>query len=148
MQGFLPLTFTRNHLYAKKARGAAVWRLGDTKQRGTRSAVRKQVQRWTRGQGLNRRGGGGSTGKFIFEPFGEFGMLWYCKSTLIGRRVVVMLPPRGDPLWRGEGAAREVPEWRRGRGPGTQWYAPMCIAPPPLLIAIGPTFSAGRYKPV
>ena len=68
MQGFLPLTFTRNHLYAKKARGVAVWRLGDTKQRGTRSAVRKQMQRWTRGQGLNRRGDGGVQVNLFLNP--------------------------------------------------------------------------------
>ena len=84
----------------------AVWRLGDTKQRGTRSAVRKQVQRWTRGQGLNRRGVGGSTGKFIFEPFDNFGILWYCRSTLIGRSVVVLWWRCLPPLWReGEGGA-------------------------------------------
>ena len=97
MKGFLPLTFTRNHLYAKKARGAAVWRLGDTKQRGTRSAVRKQVQRWTRGQGLNRRGGGGSTGKFIFEPFGGL----ECDGTVnllkLGTVLLFVTSPR-DPL--------------------------------------------------
>ena len=43
-------------------------------------------------------------------------MLWYCRSTLIGRRVVVMLPPRGTPCRGGEGAAIEVQEWLRGRG--------------------------------
>ena len=78
-------------------------------------------------------------------------MLWYCRSTLIGRRVVVMwwrCLPEETPCGGGEGAAREVPEWRRGRGPGTHWYALVCIAPPPLLIVIGSTFSAGRYKPV
>ena len=146
MQGSLPLTFTRNHLYAKKARGVAVWRLGDTKQRGTRSAVRKQVQRWTRGQGLNRRGEGGVQVNLFLNPSITLGMLWYCRSTLIGRSVVVLwwrcLPP---PVERGGG-------WcQRGGGGGSQVHsgvAPGCIAIPPLLTVIGPTLSAGRFKPV
>ena len=58
-----------------------------------------------RGQGLNRRGGGGSTGKFIFEPFGEWNsMVLYNYFTWAP--CCCLLPPRGTPCRGGEGAAR------------------------------------------
>ena len=79
-------------------------------------------------------------------------MLWYCRSTLIGRRVVVMwwrCLPEETPCGGGRGGGRRGARVAEGEGVR---YTLVCTgvycAPPPLLIVIGSTFSAGRYKTV
>ena len=65
-------------------------------------------------------------------------MWWYCRSTLIGHRVVVMFT-RGPPV-EGEGGGNRSARVAEGEGPGTQWYEPVCITSPPLVIAVGSNF--------